>query len=131
MEMIGALLKSDLRSYRQVWRNFIVSCGSDSTTIDMSMRAEAALFFKLVLGSEHSGEGQLSLVRFMMIMTDKDVVGIYLEEGDSMTSKELIKRCQETQRRILTRCAGLLEVADSGGRQSPRSTNAAGINRNS
>ena len=84
MEMIGALLKSDLRSYRQVWRNFIVSCGSDSTTIDMSMRAEAALFFKLVLGSEHLGEGQLSLL--LMIMTDKDVVGIYLE-GDSMTKQ--------------------------------------------
>jgi hypothetical protein len=62
---------------------------------------EAALFFKLVLGSEHSREGQLSHLRFM-IMTDKDVVGIYLEEGDSMTSKELIKRCQETCRRILT-----------------------------
>jgi hypothetical protein len=79
--------------------------------------AEAALFFKLVLGSEHLREGQLSLLRLMMIMTDKDVVGIYLEEGDSMTSKELIKRCQETQRRILTRCAGLLEVVDNGGRQ--------------
>jgi hypothetical protein len=57
---------------------------------------EAALFFKLVLRSEHSREGQLSLLRFM-IKTDKDVVGIYSEEGDSMTSKELIKRCQETQ----------------------------------
>lgn len=46
--------------------------------------AEAALFFKLVLGSEHLGEGQLSLS--LMIMTDKDVVGIHLE-GDPMTKQ--------------------------------------------
>ena len=48
----------------------MVSYGSGSTTIDMSYEAEAALFFKLALESEHSGEGQLSPLRFMMITNE-------------------------------------------------------------
>lgn len=78
-------------------------------------RDEAAIFFTYILLRPKKGiDGGSDPSLFeLMVATDKQVRHIYLGKGMLMTSEELKARCENTKIRLLTRCAGLLEVFDA------------------
>lgn len=83
-------------------------------------RQEAALYFKTVLASKTPFPGSLSL--YCMTQPDISVFEMALArstaesrlQNDLIPAEKLYNLCSETERRIQTRCAGLLEIGKSG-----------------
>ena len=80
-------------------------------------REEAATFFSYA-SFEFAHPRRLSLFE-LMVALDQTLQGDILDKFEPHSSFDLVRRCQHLKTRILTRCAGLLELkVDNNGDQS-------------
>lgn len=75
-------------------------------------REEAALFFHIAIELVDDRSHVPSSFDFM-IASDLPLQERFLERPSRVLASELIEKCERTEQRLMTRCAGLLEISDN------------------